>query len=60
MAEHINNSGLVLTRYEGLTTKDIKDQLRQKSVLDNPDHAMYLGHELDRMHYELHGKLEEL
>ncbi len=59
-AEHYSQNAEKLTTYTGKTAVEIKDQIRQDSAISDPDHAMWVGHELARAHYELHGELLEL
>ena len=59
-AEHYSQNAEKLRTYTGKTAVEIKDQIRQDSAISDPDHAMWVGHELARAHYELHGKLLEL
>ncbi len=59
-AEHYSQNADKLKTYTGKTAMEIKDQLRQDSAISDPDHAMWIGHELARAHYQLHGELLEL
>jgi len=59
-AEHYHPDAYLLTTYIGKNAKDIKDQLRQDSAISDSDHAMWIGYELAKAHYELHKELPEL
>lgn len=60
IAEHHHPEGAKLTTYSARTAGEIKDQLRHDTAISDPDHAMWIGHELARAEYELKGEIKEL
>lgn len=58
-ADHYSPKGEKLKSYEGKTALDIKDQLRQDSVIVDPDHATWLGMKLGAHHFKIHGEMPE-
>ncbi len=60
VAEHYSPDAQKLGEYRGKTAKELKDQLRQTSAVSNPDHAMWIGYELAKAHYEIHKEIPEM
>lgn len=60
VAEHYSPQGQLLKRYEGQDALEIKDTLRRDVAVLDPDHSMWIGHQLARAEYELRGKVKDL
>ena len=57
--EHYTPDAQKLKTYFGKSAKDIKDQLRHDSAISDSDHAMWIGYELAKAHYELYKEIPE-
>jgi len=58
--EHYGASNLKLGEYKGENARKIKDSLRKDVALLDPDHAMWIGHQLAWAEAKLRGLVEEI